>query len=701
MTSGGEKRSLADILTAAGQGGGSGPKKRRIATTAEAKKAKSGNKRTRAPKNSNVADSSPSDESSASNLVQQQQSQPQQQQQQQKKQKQTGYKSKPTRGEAKAVADDSVVRRGSLRVKRPTATVVSTGDSSLKHMVKQKRDEFASYHRKLADAEARLAKLLAQLAETKRTRRNVRMYNSLVDQREALSQEVTLLRINRPDEEAFYSELQQFLLSNRPDRPPATNSGLKEDASANKNSSSTTTTTAARVDRIGEISNAGSADGDAAHSCTPAVVELRPKHHSLTVTAGAPVFNASQFEFLCLIRADIRQKLEKSVHGNVEQSRVERNRAQFSSIMAKDIRNQLKVDELAAPALFVLSPFGTGVAAPCSKASVEKIRQGLREWNESCVDKQARDQSKIVVTIGKNNADDDDDAQSRKKQSNRLNVKMKDIRNMKNESMLNYVTVTHREKTTDEVQHANFKQFLAQKADEEKAKRRPRYCEDACDECDEELEIDIHSGMVSCPSCGVTYSDGIDSHQWQAIAHVPHSKFEYLKSGHLVTLLKRFQGKEATVIPRDVIDKIAVHLSKKNYDLNTLTFKRMKSVLKTLNLNKFYDHTWQLLHIIADVQPIQFTEEQELAFQAVFDVLEEVYPLYKPPNYENFIFYWYIIGKTAQLLGYPQEIIDMFPLLKNPRKHLQKERIWRNMMNHIGWPYIVTYHDVEARKLLS
>ena len=127
----------------------------------------------------------------------------------------------------------------------------------------------------------------------------------------------------------------------------------------------------------------------------------------------------------------------------------------------------------------------------------------------------------------------------------------------------------------------------------------------------------------------------------------------------------------------------------------------MKFVLRRLVLARYYEHVWQLLYIVTGRKPWQFTAQEEIEFQVVFDVLEQVYPLFKPPESENFIFYWYFIKKTAQLLGQPEQVVDMFPLLKDPRKHQQKERIWKNMVEHVGWPYYVTYHDSESRKAMN
>lgn len=581
-----------------------------------------------------------------------------------------------------------------MRVNRQTETVVSTGSGSMVHMLKLKHEEFETYKKHIADLEAKQERLKHLLQKTKRSRQNLHHYNELIEQYETTKNDITSAKLKKPDEEGFYRDLQLFLDEYNRGRSASSSSaaGKKTDAADNK--------AEPKKDEV----------------------ELKPKHHASIVTAGAPIYDWNQFEVLCMARADIDEKLkrqekkkEKGGDGE-QQSKLKKSKALFGALMAKEMRSQVSLDPFATPLLFVLAPLGTGVVSACSHQEIDDLKKAVAEWDQcnagSAEDENnKKDKKAIKITIGKTSSTkggegDEQDffattvSNEEKKANNRLSVKMKDLRNTEHLSMLNFVSVQERERTEDEIQHANFREFLMRLNTERASHELPLYSCDTCEICGEAMDVDPTNGRVSCLFCGTTHEDGLDR-IWQMVPHTPHSKFEYIKSGHLLTLLKRFQSREETIIPREIINRINDYLVHNKYNKETLTFKEMKYALKKVNLTRFYDHAWQILYIVTGRKPIQFTDEQEKEFQAVFDVLEEIYPLYKPKNAENFMFYYYVLGKTAQLLGYPQEIVDMFPLLKIQRKHMEKERLWEKMMRHVGWPVYPTYYDIEARKLME
>ena len=626
----------------------------------------------------------------------------------------------------------SRVVKSTFQPRKPTQTVLANGDASLTNMVRTRQTEYEAHQAKVAACRDNVHRYEEQLRAMKRTRRNIRHFNEMSDALERERKRLTLLEIDTPPIDDFYGDLNDFL------RLQAEETAARRAREQEE-----------RLEREGALANDNRhADDQPAATADEAVeaagdttsLRLAPSHRARTVTAGAPLYDGNQFAVLRIARADLDSRVRASMGGDVgagagsgrgahqrggaagaaagTDARLRVEDALFDGAIAKATRCSAHTVDAASPMVFVLSPVGRGIAAPCivarSAASGGDVGGGGALDGDNKSGARAAKSDLVVVTIGKNTNGGGTDGGSDRRYSdaaghtttttttrdnrNRLNVKMKDIRNMQNVSMMNFVAVSEREQTVEERQHDNFRQFLSEREERRRVAKRPSYADARCERCEALLDINIHTGMVSCTECGLAYDDGIDCHEWQAIDHVPHSKFEYLKSGHLMTLLKRCQGKESTVIPRDVIDKCALQLSKEKFDLREMTPQKMKRTLKKLNLPRYYDHCWQLAYIVADLRPIQFSDVEEQQFQAVFDVLEIVYPMFKPQNAENFIFYWYIIGKTAQLLGHPEEVVNQFPLLKNAKKHRAKERLWQRMMQHLSWPFIPTKHSPDRFK---
>lgn len=502
---------------------------------------------------------------------------------------------------------------------------VANVTNSIHEMILNRQRRFTEHQKRVATLKERLDKLTNQVNGFKRTRRNIKSFNILLDKQAQVKAELATAEMDQPDLSVFYDDLKDFLQESKTEESNRT------------------------VEQV-QLSS----------------------HRNVETTAGAPVFQLSQYNFLTWGSSLKREKAtdEDQLFDNVLQAD-----SYFSSTL-----------DVIQPVAMIVEPTSTGEFQK-SNANVNILADCLSH-NDSIAE---RSDAMIMVTIGKS-----DSTSSGVENKNRLNVKMKDIRNMKNTSMLNFVNVEQRETTNEEQQRMDLVDFLNKRDESRSASQQPIYDDPKCDACGSILMLDNRSGMVSCPNenCGLTYSDGIDSHRVEPIRQEYHSKFEYLKSGHLMTLLNRFQGKESTVIPRDVVDKVVVQLfeREKITDMKKITIKKLKATLKKLALAKFYDHVWQLRYIVTGQKPHQFTQVEELMFQAVFDVLEKVYPLYKPKNAENFMFYWHVIRKTAQLIGIPEKVVQAFPLLKNADKHRQKEKLWRRMVEHIGWPYLETKH---------
>lgn len=552
--------------------------------------------------------------------------------------------------------------------------------NALTDFIAVKEREFAAYDKRVQEATAKCASLTEKLEKTRRTRRNNATYNELIEASVAAKKELTLLTCEAPDKDTFYEQIHTFL---------AEQARVAEQQQQQMKNSMT-------VDTAVEHDNCVAKNG-----------HLHPPSHcSIQITSGAPVF-------------DIRQMHLAFAHMSAKKPLKATEVIDSHSDVASGAQQSFS-NTVAMPLLFLLSSVGTGKISQPQKRSLEsrgaesnpESRKKLKMVKIGRILLEPDAETKAVAASGErimpietksdlSGAEESVQQKpgSKKKQSikaknTRLKIKNKDIRNMQNVSIQNYVEhVEEREKTLEEIQVDNLKTFISKCNSAFEAKKRPKYDDKMCQVCLVALDIDLHTGTVSCPLCGWSHDDGVGDHKWHAIEHVVHTRFEYMQADHCSLLLKHVQAKDTTIVPRAVMDKIVAHITEKKINLDSLTWRKVRSICKKLDLPKYYNHVWKILYLLTKRLVVQFTEVQEAEFLAVFDVLESIYEQFKPSNAENFISYWYFIGKTAQLLGHPAEVLKQFPMLKCPKKHQKKEALWFKMMDHLNWPKFRTPHD--------
>ena len=215
----------------------------------------------------------------------------------------------------------------------------------------------------------------------------------------------------------------------------------------------------------------------------------------------------------------------------------------------------------------------------------------------------------------------------------------------------------------------------------------PNYASPKCVACGAPVHISKRTGMETCtsPSCAATVyrPTGFEVvHLEQQI----HNTYQYLLTVHMKSTLRRVQGKESAMVPKRVKDAVKERLEMERVDISQLTPKKVKEVLKKLDLSAWYNHRQKICAAIANKKPYQFTAEEEDIILAVFERLIEPYNLYRPKTDENFPYYRYALHKILQLLGYPTDVLRDFPILKSRKNHQRKEAIWAKMMKFRGWP---------------
>ena len=131
---------------------------------------------------------------------------------------------------------------------------------------------------------------------------------------------------------------------------------------------------------------------------------------------------------------------------------------------------------------------------------------------------------------------------------------------------------------------------------------------------------------------------------------------------------------------QQVLDKVILEAKKQRItDLNLLTEEKVKTFLKKLNLNDYYDNVIAIINRINGRPPFQLTVEIENKIKTMFRQIQEPFIKHKPPSRKNFLSYAYILYQFFKILGL-NEFAKYFPLLKSADKLRQQDEIFKKIV---------------------
>lgn len=217
-------------------------------------------------------------------------------------------------------------------------------------------------------------------------------------------------------------------------------------------------------------------------------------------------------------------------------------------------------------------------------------------------------------------------------------------------------------------------------------------CIYTCNAC-KQSRIMIESTMI-CPTCGdseISFDMGSQNMSYdQEINSEINISFAYKRINHFNEWIAQFQAKESTEIHQSIIDDIRNEFKKARI-INTkdITQKRVKDVLKKLQLNKYYEHVAHITNVLNGIKPISMSSIMEEELRSMFRDIQEPFEKHKPKNRSNFLSYGYCLYKFCQLLEY-DEYLDCFPLLKSREKLYQQDCIFKKICNELNWEFIPT-----------
>jgi len=155
-----------------------------------------------------------------------------------------------------------------------------------------------------------------------------------------------------------------------------------------------------------------------------------------------------------------------------------------------------------------------------------------------------------------------------------------------------------------------------------------------------------------------------------------------------VTGLSQIQAKESTEIPKEVYDRIIIELNKQKFkNYKNLTLPYMKTVLKKLNLNRYYEHMSHIISKLSGLPPPCISREKEEMLRKRFKQIQIPFERNCPKGRVNFLSYSYILHKLC-LLEELDGFVKYFPLLKSPEKLRMQDKIWKAICRDLRWQFI-------------
>ena len=211
---------------------------------------------------------------------------------------------------------------------------------------------------------------------------------------------------------------------------------------------------------------------------------------------------------------------------------------------------------------------------------------------------------------------------------------------------------------------------------------------DICQECNAELTHIQSESVIECTKCGHLTNIIIDTEK-TSYKEPPKEScyYSYRRSNHFNEWIAQFQGKETTQIPRQVLQQVVFEIKKERIqDLSKLSNQKVRSILKKLKMNKYYEHIPYIINLLNGKDPPHMTRQQEEKLRIMFQQIQGPFLEFCPKKRKNFLSYSYVLNKFVGLLGL-DHLQSLFPLLKSREKLHSQGAIWKQICDKIGWEF--------------
>jgi hypothetical protein len=212
---------------------------------------------------------------------------------------------------------------------------------------------------------------------------------------------------------------------------------------------------------------------------------------------------------------------------------------------------------------------------------------------------------------------------------------------------------------------------------------------ETCRVCKTSMTCLQHDAIMICNNCG--YQELLLVEQNRPILKQntkDTSHFSYKRINHFREWCNQVQGKESTDIPDEIFEKILNEIKKEKItDTKTITYNKMRDILKRLRINKYYEHINYIINRINGIPTPQFSPELEEKLCNMFRNIQGPFLKHCPKDRKNFLSYSYVLYKFFQILGL-HEYLKYFPLLKSREKLYVQDQIWRKICKELNYEII-------------
>jgi hypothetical protein len=251
-----------------------------------------------------------------------------------------------------------------------------------------------------------------------------------------------------------------------------------------------------------------------------------------------------------------------------------------------------------------------------------------------------------------------------------------------NDSQIIEETVTDKSTLVDEYLFITDKQHI----------KKINYDElEMCPKCKKQMTCLQHDAIIICDNCG--YQELLLVEQNRPILKQntkDTSHFSYKRINHFREWCNQVQGKESTDIPDEIFEKILHEIKKeKILDTRSITYNKMREILKRLRINKYYEHINYIINRINGIPTPQFSPELEEKLCNMFRDIQGPFLKHCPKERKNFLSYSYVLYKFFQILGL-YEYLKYFPLLKSREKLYIQDQIWKKICQELKYDFIAS-----------
>ena len=212
-----------------------------------------------------------------------------------------------------------------------------------------------------------------------------------------------------------------------------------------------------------------------------------------------------------------------------------------------------------------------------------------------------------------------------------------------------------------------------------------------CDACSGDSFV-YDCGYQTCNACGATIPwqnntrAALSYNDPREEVHV----YPYRRANHFQEWLIQCQAKQTTDISEEVFEQIRAEMRKRRLSEDDLNSTNIKSIMKSLRLNKYYEHIAYIMYRITRKAPLRLSMEVEERMKQMFTQVQAPFDkvvVFVAPKRKNFLSYSFVIRKFAELMEI-DDIVEKFPLLKSREKLHVQDAIWKAICEEISWRFI-------------